>query len=379
MSLYVDIEKKLSNFTLKAKFKAENEIFALLGASGCGKSMTLKCIAGIENPDRGQIILNNRVLFDSDKSICIPPQERKVGYMFQDYALFPAMTVEKNIRCGINKKPDKWGISRLFLKSNKNKEENDYKRIKDIIKAFQLEGLENQYPDKLSGGQKQRVAMARMIISEPEIILLDEPFSALDSYLKWKMINEMEEELNKLNTIVLFVSHDRDEVYRLSKTIGSMNNGIIEVIEEKKEFFDNPKTVNAAILSGCKNIVKAEKKDNNHIWVPEWDMTLYIEKDVPDNISAIGIRAHDFNPHYEFDKDKHIGEMSRYNIFKFLEDEYTVEENQFEWTIYFKNCKIMNGRIQWKISKSLFSEERIPKFLSVMPDKILCLVNKNQN
>ena len=371
MSLYVDIEKKLSNFTLKVKFNAENEIFALLGASGCGKSMTLKCIAGIENPDCGQIILNDRVLFDSHKRICIPPQERKVGYMFQDYALFPTMTVEKNIRCGINRRFGGNGIRKLFSKNNKIQQENDDKRVNDIIKVFQLEKLENQYPDKLSGGQKQRVAMARMIISEPEIILLDEPFSALDSYLKWKMINEMEEELNKLNTIVLFVSHDRDEVYRLSKRIGSMNNGIIEVIEEKKEFFDNPKTVNAAVLSGCKNIVKAEKKDDHHINVPEWNMELYIDKIVPDNISAIGIRAHDF---LIYNSNKRLNE-EKYNVFNIIHDEFNIEENQFEWTIYFKCHKYMSEKIQWKISKAVFSKKDMVDKLYVMADKILCLTD----
>ena len=127
MSLYVDMEKKLSNFTLRVKFNAENEIFALLGASGCGKSMTLKCIAGIENPDSGKIILNGRILFDSNKSICIPPQERRVGYMFQDYALFPTMTVEKNILQGINRKSI-GRISRFFSEDKKLQKENDNRR-----------------------------------------------------------------------------------------------------------------------------------------------------------------------------------------------------------------------------------------------------------
>lgn len=374
MSLYVDMEKKLSNFTLRVKFNAENEIFALLGASGCGKSMTLKCIAGIENPDSGKIILNGRILFDSNKSICIPPQERRVGYMFQDYALFPTMTVEKNILQGINRKSI-GRISRFFSEDKKLQKENDNRRIKDIIKNFQLEGLENQYPDKLSGGQKQRVAMARMIISNPEIILLDEPFSALDSYLKWKMINEMEDELNKLKTTVLFVSHDRDEVYRLSNIIGSMNNGIIEVIEEKKEFFDNPKTVNAAILSGCKNVVKAEKKDDHHINVPEWNMELFTEKQVPNNITAVGIRAHDFIP-YKLDEEKNKNyPICKDNIFNIIHDEYYIEENQFEWTIYFKCYKHMNDKIQWKISKAVFSKDDMVNKLYVMPDKILCLTD----
>ena len=272
------------------------------------------------------------------------------------------------------------GLSRSnsnYIETGKISKEKIGKNLKEIIKRFHLEGLEKEYPQELSGGQKQRVAMARMIISEPEIILLDEPFSALDSYLKWKMIYEMEKELKKLNKTVLFVSHDRDEVDRLSNTVGAINKGILEVIEPKKEFFENPITVMAAIVSGCKNIVKAEKEDDHHVRIPKWNMKLYIEKKVPDDISAIGIRAHDFIPHYEFDKDKPIDEVGDYNTFEILGNNYIIEENQFEWTIYFKCYEVMDENIQWKISKSLFSGENIPKVLKVMPNKILCLVDRN--
>ena len=175
MAIDVEIKKKTGNFCLEVKFCAEEEIFALLGASGCGKSMTLKCIAGIETPDEGHIILNGRVLFDSEKKINIIPQKRKVGYMFQDYALFPNMTVEKNIMAGMGKHPS-------------------VEIVQNYIERFQLNGLENRLPAQLSGGQKQRVALARMMAAEPEILLLDEPLSALDSYLKW----QMEEELMKI-------------------------------------------------------------------------------------------------------------------------------------------------------------------------------------
>ena len=147
-------------------------VFAILGASGCGKSMTLKCIAGIERPDEGRIVLNDRVLFDSKKKINLPPQKRKVGYMFQDYALFPNMNVIQNIQAGMGRKPDQ-------------------KKVQEYITGFHLTGFEKHMPDQLSGGQKQRVAMARMLAAEPELLLLDEPFAALDSYLKWKMEQQM--------------------------------------------------------------------------------------------------------------------------------------------------------------------------------------------
>ena len=164
MALYVDIEKKLGSFHLRAKFEVDGETLALLGASGCGKSMTLKCIAGIERPDRGQIILDGETLFDSEKHIDLPPQKRRVGYLFQQYALFPSMTAEQNILCCI----------RSGTRAEKRR------ALAEAVRMFRLEGLEKKLPAQLSGGQQQRVALARILCSRPKAILLDEPFSALD-------------------------------------------------------------------------------------------------------------------------------------------------------------------------------------------------------
>ena len=184
MSLKVNIRKRLGNFNLDVAFETERGVFAILGASGCGKSMTLKCIAGIETPDEGRIELNGRVLYDSAKKINLTPQKRRVGYMFQDYALFPNMTVEQNIKAGMGKHPEE-------------------EKVRSYINRFRLEGMEKHYPAQLSGGQKQRVAMARMIASEPDILLLDEPFSALDSYLKWELEQEMRDMLAEVQKPVL--------------------------------------------------------------------------------------------------------------------------------------------------------------------------------
>lgn len=167
MALEVHIVKKLHGFTLRVNFCTEGSNMGVLGASGSGKSMTLRCIAGIETPDEGRIVINGRTLFDSEKHINLKPQERRVGYLFQNYALFPTMTVEKNISCG--------------FRGDKSERK---KRVRDYLERYQLVGLEKRYPSQLSGGQQQRVALARMMIGEPEVILLDEPFSALDSYLK---------------------------------------------------------------------------------------------------------------------------------------------------------------------------------------------------
>ena len=189
MALEVDITKKLDGFFMHMQFRAEQEIFAILGASGCGKSMTLKCIAGIEKPDEGRIVLDGKVLFDSEKKINLPPQKRKVGYMFQDYALFPHMNVVQNIEAGMGKRPDR-------------------SRTESLIRQFQLEGLEKKIPGQLSGGQKQRVAIARALINDPVIFLADEPTGNLDK----KAADEIMELLlavNRRGNTVLLVTHEQ--------------------------------------------------------------------------------------------------------------------------------------------------------------------------
>ena len=174
MSLLVDIKKKLKEFTLEIDFKTDGESLGILGASGSGKSMTLKCIAGVETPDEGRIVLNGKTLFDSRKGINLKPQDRNIGYLFQSYALFPHMTVEENIGIGLNL----------------HKTEKEL-RIREIIESFHLEGLESKYPNKLSGGQQQRVALARCLVYKPDALMLDEPFSALDSHLKDHLQSEV--------------------------------------------------------------------------------------------------------------------------------------------------------------------------------------------
>ena len=192
MSINVDIEKKLGSFHLKVKFEAGNETLALLGASGCGKSMTLKCIAGIEKPDRGRIVVDDVVLFDSESNINLPPQQRQTGLMFQNYALFPTMNVVQNIGAGL-------GVS----------DEDKSARISDMIERFHLQGLEKHLPGQLSGGQQQRVALARIMAYRPDIILLDEPFSALDAATKAQIIENLMPLLRK-RTVIL-VTHNREE------------------------------------------------------------------------------------------------------------------------------------------------------------------------
>jgi molybdate transport system ATP-binding protein len=278
MAIYVDIQKSLGSFSLAVQFEAKDEIIGLLGASGCGKSMTLKCIAGIIKPDAGKIVLNNRVLFDSEKKINLTPQERKTGYLFQNYALFPHMTVEENIAAGIQRsKPDRKKI------------------VREKIAAFYLEGLEKRYPGQISGGQQQRVALARIFAAEPDIIMLDEPFSALDSHLKWQIELETMKVLEKYKGTIIFVSHSRDEVYRLCERTAVITKGKIEQISAKKELFISPETLASSRLTGCKNHSKAEKISDHTIRAIDWHCLLTSANPVPDNINYVGIRAHYVN------------------------------------------------------------------------------------
>ena len=275
MSLYVDVEKQLGSFHLRVRLETENEITALLGASGCGKSMTLKCIAGIETPDRGRILLNDRVLFDSGEKVNLTPQQRRLGYLFQNYALFPNMTVEKNILCGVR---------------GRDKQEKAA-ALADALRRFRLEGLEKRYPAQLSGGQQQRVALARILCSQPEAILLDEPFSALDSFLKWNLELELSDLLADFQGPILWVSHDRGEVFRNCKKVCVMEQGTSQGTVTLRQLFHQPETEAAARLSGCKNIVEAVPA-GSAVTLPQWGLTLDCTGPVPADIRRAGIRAH---------------------------------------------------------------------------------------
>ena len=239
MSLSVDIEKKLGAFTLHSKFEAPDETMALLGASGCGKSMTLKCIAGIVTPDRGRIVLGDRVLFDSEKKINLPPQQRKVGYLFQQYALFPNMSVEQNILCGI-RSGDKAEKRRVLAEK---------------IRMFRLEGLEKEHPAQLSGGQQQRVALARAVVIEPSVLLFDEPLSNLDAKLRESMRDELRALQQRLGITSLYVTHDQSEAMAISDKVVIMKDGVICQQGTPQEIYEQPASRFVANFIGKANFI----------------------------------------------------------------------------------------------------------------------------
>ena len=196
--LSVNITKKLNDFTLEVKFSLENDILVLFGPSGCGKTTTLRCLAGLLKPDTGYITHNGVVLFSADAEVFVPPRQRRVGYMFQDYALFPHLNVRKNIFYGV--------------KQQGGKAEELYGRLMSLLKIGHLAG---RYVDQLSGGEKQRVALARALMAEPTILLLDEPSSSLDQVTRQELQTELKE-LQKLWRIpFVIVTHDPEEARSL--------------------------------------------------------------------------------------------------------------------------------------------------------------------
>lgn len=342
MALSVNIQKKLGSFCLDVDLEAEGGVLALLGASGCGKSMTLKCIAGIEKPDSGRIVLDGRVLYDSEQKIDLPPQKRKVGYLFQNYALFPHMTIRQNIAAGIRSR------------------RKDSQRIEEAVHAMHLEGLEDRLPARLSGGQQQRAALARILVNEPEVLLLDEPFSALDSHLRFRLEQQLRNTMREFGKTVLFVSHNRDEAYRLSDRMAVLHDGKIQVIGTKKEVFRAPKTRKGAVLTGCKNISPIQKLDERHVTALDWGMELELAQDAED-ASYVGIRMHDV-----------IAGESSNRFWCQVEEEI---ENPFSYTIMLRK-EGADGQIGWEMDKERWKRMRNDRVQVALPPESILLLKE---
>ena len=348
MSLLVDIRKTCGAFTLNVRFETVDNapaVLGLLGASGCGKSLTLKCIAGVETPDEGRIVLDGVTLFDSHKKIDLPPQKRQVGYLFQDYALFPNMTVRQNILCGLCREPDK------------ARREQEVRRA---LALLQLEGLEHRRPHQLSGGQQQRVALARILVNRPRLLLLDEPFSALDSHLRDKLQMELRGLLADFGHDVLLVTHSRDEAYHLCRRVAVLERGNLLSVKATKELFADPGSVAAATLTGCKNIASAHKTGEYEVEVPDWGIRLQTAQPVGDGVKAVGIRAHYFNT-------------------KTVQNRYPVEylgemEEPFEWIVEFRYKGQRPGTppVWWRIPKDR-RPQTFPRELGAAPVNVLLL------
>ena len=358
LQLGVEIKKKLKEFDLDISFSAGKVCLGILGPSGCGKSMTLKSIAGIVTPDSGRIALQyakgeaagGRVLYDSALKINEKPQMRRVGYLFQNYALFPNMSVEENIAVGLK------GMEKKKAK------------VGEMIERFRLTGLEKRYPGQLSGGQQQRVALARILAYEPEALLLDEPFSAMDTYLREGLRLELSKVLADYDGVSVMVTHDRDEAFQLCKNIMLLDKGHVLIAGNSRKIFQDPVTCKAARLTGCKNISKIERIGEYRVRALDWDNLEFVtDRPVGDDITAIGIRAHDFEP-LAGEKAKTKKEAGEENLIPVVDP--SISEMPFEWYI-----TLSNG-LWWKKEKTIHTHDAagvVPEYLRADPSAILLL------
>lgn len=341
--LELNIKKKLNNFTLDIECKLDSNRIGILGGSGAGKSMILKMLAGIEKPDKGYIKLDDRLLFDSEKKTDIKPKDRHIGYCFQNYALFPNLTVYENIVIGLSK--------------------SERADADKFLEKFELTKIKNSKPNKISGGQAARVAMARILIRKPKVLLFDEAFSALDIYLRDHIQEEIAQILEDFEGSAIFVSHSRDELYRLCDSMMVIDSGKISNLGNTKEIFKFPKTKTAAILTGCKNISDIRYISDNTIEAIDWGINFEFSKELPKDINAIGIRAHEFVP---------VWEESGNNLIEFKlksRAKLPFEDNYYLYT---------NGSsdITWLVQKDIkekIAGRGLPKFLQIDEENILLL------
>jgi molybdate ABC transporter permease protein len=275
--LLVNIQKKLPGFWLKVAFTTNDRTLGLLGPSGAGKSMILRCIAGIEQPTSGQIVLNGQVLFDSEKGIDLPSRDRHIGFLFQNYALFPHLTVAQNVAFGLPQRLSKAAVRQ---------------QVEMQLEAVKLQGFADRYPPQLSGGQQQRVALARALASQPEALLLDEPFSALDTHLRGQMEHLMVATLETYAGASLFVTHNLEEAYRVCQNLLVLDKGRTIASGSKQAIFEHPHTINVAQLTGCKNFSRAIARGLDQVEAIDWNCTLKTVEPLPDQLAQVGIRAH---------------------------------------------------------------------------------------
>ena len=281
MSLEVAIEKNVPGFRLAVEFTADGAPLGLLGPSGSGKTMALRAIAGLETPDCGRIVLHGRVLFDSEQGINVPPRARRIGLLFQNYALFPHLSAAENIAFGLRRLPD----------AERNR------RVAEQLAAAHLDGLAERYPSTLSGGEQQRVALARALAIEPAALLLDEPFSALDTHLRSALERQLRDTLASYGGSTLFVSHNLEEAYRICEKLVVLANGNVAVQGAKEEIFRHPPTLEVARVTGCKNFSRARRISDGRVEALDWDCTIRVAQKFAKLPEHVAIRAHHVRVH----------------------------------------------------------------------------------
>lgn len=351
MSLEVSIRKRFPDFELDVALEAGSETLGFLGASGCGKSLTMRCIAGIEKPDEGRIVVNGKVFFDSAAKINLTPQERKTALLFQSYMLFPNLTVADNVAAGIGR-----GVSRADADAI----------VAGELKRFGLTGFEKRYPAQLSGGQQQRVALARMLAAKPGILMLDEPFSALDAHLKGVLEQNLVSLFDAYDGTILYVSHDIDEALRFCDRIAVVEDGHIMEEGTGDDLVNRPQSQAGIKLSGCKNATPAEYAGDYCVRLPKWGVELATEQRVPRDVKCLGVRA------FFLERAEEPGE----NVFRVRADR--VSDSRFDRTVLLgfldrdeadvppvsadeDDMKYLHQHVFWRVNKLVDESGRLPE------------------
>ena len=351
--LIIELEKDLSSFTLSTNLTAYNKPLGILGASGSGKSMTLRCIAGLETPSRGRIILNGRTLFDSGKGINLSCRQRRIGFVFQNYALFPHMRVARNIG---------FGLQHLSKEQRR-------KQVQKYIDLMQLQGLEQRYPDQLSGGQQQRVALARALAIEPEAILLDEPLSALDNYLRSQIEQMLADVFANYQGVILFVTHKLEEAYRICEDMVILDQGKVIGSGHKENIFQHPPNFKVAQLTECKNFSLFQVVGENKINAIDWNCCVTVVQKLTPSSFYIGIRAH----HLQF-----VGNQEKINTFPCWL--VKTSETPHRITLYLKLNSPGNHDLDYHLQAEVFKEkwheikqQPFPWYVHLDPLKLIVL------
>lgn len=354
MSLSVSIKKSFPAFTLDVDIEAGNETIGWLGESGCGKSLTMRCIAGIETPDEGKIVVNGKTFFEREAgkrpTVNLSPQERKTALLFQNYMLFPNLTVAENVAAGIDRKLPK---------------EERNAQVNAELKRFGLDGFGKRYPSQLSGGQQQRVALARMLAAKPDILMLDEPFSALDAHLKGVLEQNLAGLFETFHGTILYVSHDIDEALRFCDRIAVIEKGHVMEVSTGSNLVNNPQSAASIRLSGCKNTTFAHQVDVHRIFLPAWGIEVETDKPAPENLTYMGVRAFFLERAEEPGRNTYRVQVvrtsdSRFDrsvLLEFLDrtpgSDPVVEQTENE-------MKYLEQHLFWRVDKLKVPEEKLP-------------------
>ena len=314
----------------------KGQVICVIGPSGSGKSTFLRCLNVLEKPNSGKILFEGKDLTNiSEKELCA--LREKMGMVFQSFNLFPNMTVADNVCAGVKDAGDAAARKKLAER---------------YLSIFGLADFADRYPARLSGGQQQRVALARMVAAHPGIFMFDEPMSALDSYLKSALEQNMLDLFDVCNRTVLYVSHDIDEACRLCQRICVMHDGHVEEIGSVEDVVRRPQTLAALRLTGCKNTSRARKIGDEEVGALDWGMTFNVGREVPDDVAYLGIRASYFHVDNRAERgrnsyDLHVARVS---------------DSRFERLVLLDVPRVdAPTRLQWKVNKVGMPVDELPQ------------------